>query len=70
MKVVNAATRAGCKVQQNTPDAFSAACPLQTDTVIIACAKRGTLLTRGCRQGTAPEVCRTVWESVLANVDP
>ncbi len=34
------------------------------------CLQHGMILTRGCLAGTETDVCRTVWEGVLAKVDP
>lgn len=69
-RFVMGARRAGCDVKENDDHSFSAKCKVGEREIVVACLQHGMILTRGCLAGTETEVCRTVWEGVLAKVDP
>lgn len=69
-RYVAGARRAGCTVQENEPQAFSAQCKVGDTEVVVACVQHGMILRRGCRAGTSTEVCQSVWADVLSKVEP
>lgn len=69
-RYVAGARRAGCTIQENDPQAFSARCPRGEAAVVVACVQRGMVLHRGCRAGTPADQCQLVWADVLSKVEP